>query len=360
MGGAEGIFARLAGSLAARGHSITLFTLDDGSVPPFYALHPRIRHRALDLARTSNGPLAAIFANLGRVRALRQAIASAFDGQPPQAVLSFMDATNVLTLLAVGRSLPVVVSERVHPAHYDINLFWRSLRRMAYPRAAAVAVQTLGVAEFFPPRIRALCHVLPNPVTAPETEGPTPDMHRPLLLGMGRLDRQKGFDLLLTAFGRLAAHFPDWTLAILGEGPERERLERQRVSLGLADRILLPGRLNAPGGVLRKADLFVLSSRFEGFPNALCEAMACGLPAVAFNCPSGPAEIVRHEVDGLLVPPGNVEELTDALSRLMGDETLRRSFAEQAPNILERFGLEKVLDMWETILMHITKDKETK
>jgi glycosyltransferase involved in cell wall biosynthesis len=350
MGGAEGVMARLADGLCRRGHAVTLFTLDDGSAPPFYALPAEARHVPLGLAGASGGPLCAAWANLRRVRELRRAIL----GVRPDAALSFMDATNVLTLLAVGRDLPVVVSERVHPARYDSGRVWRALRLLAYPRAAAIAVQTADVPGFFPPRIRALCRVLPNPITAP-ADASLPEalagVAGPLLIGMGRLDRQKGFDLLLDAFARVAPECADWTLAILGEGPERAVLEARRDALGLGGRAHLPGNVAQPGGVLRRASLFVLSSRFEGFPNALCEALACGVPAVAFDCPSGPAEILRDGVDGLLVPPDDVDGLAHALRRLMADTELRRSLAARAPEVLDRFGLEKTLDMWEALLL---------
>lgn len=353
-GGAEGVFARIANGLSRRGHDISLLTLDDGTKPPAYPLEPGIRHKPLGLAQTSSGPLSALANNFQRLRVLRNAILAC----GPEAVLTFMDTTNILTLLAVGRSLPVVVSERVHPAHYDIGRPWRALRRLAYPRAAAIAVQTADIPGALGANLRPLCQTIPNPVEPPE-EAALPSalglVPGPLALAMGRLATQKGFDLLLQAFASIATAHPDWTLVILGEGPERPRLEALVAELGLEGRALLPGRVEAPGGALRRADLFVLSSRFEGFPNALCEAMACGLPAVAFDCPSGPGEIVRHGVDGLLAPPGDVGALAEALSALMGDDVRRRAMAARAPEVLERFGLEKVLDMWEELLMHVAK-----
>ena len=351
--------ARLANGLCAHGHEITLLTLDDGSITPFYALAPRVRHRPLGLSGASGGVISALSNNLSRIRALRHAILSA----QPDAVLSFMDSTNVLTLLAVGRSLPVAVSERVHPAHYDIGRLWNALRLYAYKRAAAVVVQTRDVTDCFPAAVRSLCRVLPNPVEQPANAPlaePLAGVSGPLLLGMGRLAVQKGFDMLLEAFAHLAPEHPDWTLAVLGEGPERDALERQRSTLRLEKRVLLLGRNNMPGGALRRADLFVLPSRFEGFPNSLCEALACGLPAVAFDCPSGPAEILRHGVDGLLVPPGDVDALAAALSRLMADADLRVGMAARAPEVLERFGVEKVLDMWESLLVDITRSKDAR
>jgi len=353
LGGAEGVLTRLAGGLCARGHQVALLTLDNGSVPPFYALDPRIRHQPLGLAGTTTGPLDALAANLRRVRALRRVVLTSHGGQRPDAVLSFMDTTNILAILALlGTSVPLAACERTDPRVYDIGSAWGTLRRLTYPLAALVVAQTESVRRVLPGKSVAL----PNPVELPADLGPgwIPPPGR-LLMALGRLAPEKGFDTLLDAFARIAPAHPDWSLAILGEGPERGRLEEQREALGFADRVQLPGRLDAPGGALRRAELFVLSSRFEGFPNALCEALACGLPAVAFDCPSGPAEILRHEVDGLLVPPGDVGALAQALSRLMGDDGLRGRMAARAPEVLERFGLEKVLDMWEALLMRVVR-----
>lgn len=358
-GGAEGVMARLASGLAARGHDIRLLTLDSGDTGPSLPLHPGVRVRALGLEGSSAGPLTALAANLRRVWALRRAILR----EQPEAVLSFMTETNVLTLLAAGRSLPVVVAERVHPAHTPLAPAWDTLRRFCYPLAAAIAVQTADVRDYFAPGLRGRCAVIPNPVLPPEPGELEPAIlgtlegwrrhGRRTLLGMGRLVPQKGFDLLLQAFADLAPAHDDWRLMVLGEGPERSRLEAQARELCLADLAVFPGRTARPGAALRLADLFVLPSRYEGFPNALCDALACGVPAVACDCPSGPADIVRSGVDGLLVPPDEVPALSAALARLMEDEPLRRGMAARAPEVLERYGLEKTLDLWEALFVRV-------
>lgn len=363
-GGAEGVMARIASGLAGRGHDIQLLTLDSGNGSPCCPLHSGVLVRALGLEGTSAGPLTALAANLRRVSALRRAVLR----EQPEAVLSFMAETNVLTLLAVGRRLPVVVAERVHPARHPIGAAWNALRRLSYPLAAAIAVQTADVPDFFAPGLRKRCAVIPNPVLPPkpdEFEQGTlePGLFSSLegwrlrggrtLLAMGRLVPQKGFDLLLAAYAGLVRDFPDWRLMILGEGPERPRLEALARELGLTGPTLFPGRTAQPQAALRRASLFVLPSRYEGFPNALCDALACGVPAVAFDCPSGPADILRHEVDGLLVPPDDVPALATALARLMENEPLRRGMAARAPEVLERFGLEKVLDLWEVLFIRV-------
>jgi glycosyltransferase involved in cell wall biosynthesis len=152
---------------------------------------------------------------------------------------------------------------------------------------------------------------------------------------------------------------PTWQLVILGEGPERASLQRQVEELGLQGSVLMPGVVRDPEQWLQHAELFVLSSRFEGFPNALLEAMQCGLPVAAFDCPSGPGEIVRHEQTGLLVPPGDTEALSAAISRLANDENLRRRLGSAAAaDVATRFSLERISAMWEELWCSLVSDAE--
>jgi len=339
-GGAEGVLARIANGLAARGHAITLVTLS--AARPELPLDKAVAWVTLDAAAPSSGSLQALVRNAARLLALRRSLMRL----KPDAVLSFMDTTNVLTLLAVGLSLPVIVSERVHPELHDTGPAWRFLRGLTYPWSRLIVVQTRAACRSLPERLRAKTRVIPNAVAAPAVPAGASGRPGGLLVAMGRLERQKGFDLLLRAFAAVENR-AGWKLVIHGEGSERPALEALREELGLRDEVDLPGRTEEPQAALSAGDLFVLSSRFEGVPNALTEAMACGLPAVAFDCPCGPADILRDGLDGILVPPGDIPGLALALQHLMADQALRREYGANARSVVFRFSEATVMDLWE-------------
>ena len=150
--------------------------------------------------------------------------------------------------------------------------------------------------------------IIPKPVLIPEYSEPDlkSETSSKTLVAMGGLYELKGFDLLLKAFAPLCNKFPDWLLEIWGEEVQRETLESLRDELGLRERVRFPGLTKEHYKTMSRADIFVLSSRTEGFPNVLGEAMACGLPVVSFDCPCGPSEMIQDGVNGLLVPPANL------------------------------------------------------
>ncbi len=164
---------------------------------------------------------------------------------------------------------------------------------------------------------------------------------------------QKGFDLLISAVASLYPKYPEWQLVIVGEGPERPALERQAARLGLANVVHFPGWVSQPYDYYHTAGVFVLSSRFEGFPNALLEAMAAGCAVVATDCPSGPKSIVSHGVNGLLVPSGDPQALALALGRLLADEGERARFGLAARGVLDRFAPGEVLPQWSRLFMSL-------
>ena len=355
-GGAERVISIMANYWAERGEKVTLLTFDTGGEPS-YSLHAGVRHRPLKLEADSPNAVVGLFRNLRRLQVLRRAVRES----RPDLVISFVDKTNVVTLLAtLWMKIPVIVSERIDPSSYQIGKIWNLLRQVSYGRADALVCQTPRALAYFRPVTDEKGHVIPNPV-APllpnkqEREQGDSEGRGRVIVGMGRLTAQKGFDLLLRAFKILSPLHPHWSLKILGDGPLLKELQAQVASFGLSGRIELPGRVSDPYFELSRADIFVLSSRFEGFPNALLEAMACGLPVVSFDCPSGPREIIRDGVDGLLVPPEDVNALAATLGRLMGDDAERKRLAKRAPEVLNRFGLDEVMGKWDELFGRINK-----
>jgi glycosyltransferase involved in cell wall biosynthesis len=171
----------------------------------------------------------------------------------------------------------------------------------------------------------------------------------PVVVAAGRLAPEKGYDRLVSAFAQVAADHPGWELRVFGTGPMRGRLEKQVAALGLTGRVLLPGLAGDMEAELLASSVFALSSIHEGLPMALAEGMAAGLACVAFDCAPGVREIVTDGVDGIVVPPRNVDALAAGLSRLMGDEDLRRAYGQAARESVQRFAPDAILARWEDV-----------
>lgn len=345
-GGAERVASTLAKYWVRAGYDLTVITLAarDADV---YELAPGVRRVALDMFGPSRSVVEAAVQASRRVAALRLSLAEAH----PDVVVSFMTTTNVLALLAVaGTGIPVLACERSDPRHDPIAPTWAVLRRMLYPIAAGVVVQTESVAGWAR-RFSRRVHVIPNMIErSPRVAAPGKETVPRRLVAMGRLGPEKGFDLLIAAFARVAPARPDWSLTILGEGPERRRLEALVESSGLGRRVVLPGRVPDPIPHLAAADAFALASRYEGFPNALLEAMACGLPVVAFDCPSGPADVIVDGRNGLLVRAGDVVGFAGALARLMASPDERVRMGARAREVTSALSPDRVLERWSAAL----------
>lgn len=348
-GGAEAVLTRLANSWAENGiYAITFLTLA-GHDKDFHRLHPSINRISIADAQ-GHRFRSPVGRNVERQVALRRTILSS----RPDTILSFGDSTNVRTILATsGFSARLVISERNNPLYQAITPVWGLLRRLLYARADLLVVQTSEVAEWgrkvmAPSRVR----VVPNPVSKPHSNSqrcPGVSSEK-IVLAVGTLTHRKGHDLLLRSFQTCWQRNPDWRLCIVGDGELREDLAGMVRSLGLGEAVDMPGRVADPSSYYNRASIFVLSSRHEGFPNALCEAMAHGLPAVSFDCPSGPRDIVRHGIDGLLVPAGDIQGMASSIFSLMQDPERRRQLASRAPDVVERFSFNRISAEWLALL----------
>ena len=274
-GGAERVAATMANQWAARGDRVTAITLDTvGS--DVYRVDPQVRRIGLGLMRTSRNKLEAIWNNRRRIRTLRRVIRDV----APNCVVSVTDRMNIVTLLACrGLPVPVVIAEHSDPRHQNLGVIWEPLRRRTYRQAAAIVVLTRAVAE----HLRGVAgerpiYVIPNGIAAPaEPIRTLQGSIAPLIVALGRLSDEKGFDTLIDAFACVASEHPEWQLEIAGEGPQRAALQQRIEQAGLPARIKLVGWVDDPAAFLARAAIFVLSSRYEGFPVSLLEAMALGL-----------------------------------------------------------------------------------
>ena len=356
-GGAERVMAYLLSHFATR-HQVRLVTLAAPGAPSFYALPHPIEIVQLDLLNKF-GLLRRPFSILARYGAIRRQLRKF----QPDVVLSFMDTMNIMATAACATSgIPLVVSERVDPSQHSIGLWKSFLRRLAYPLADRCVVQTERVRKYFDRAPRPNVVVIPNPVQIPHRQAAPaiPNAQgRFRVVALGRLEKQKGFDRLLEPFARIAPSHPDWDLVIFGEGPERQALEAQVKGLGLDERVLLPGITSDPAAELAASHIMAFPSRYEGFPNALAEGLAAGLPAVGFTGVSGVEDLIVDRETGLLVDPAQEKSaLADALTQLMGDSDLRSRLGAQARREAEKWRPEIVCDRWELLLVVVADSKE--
>jgi glycosyltransferase involved in cell wall biosynthesis len=372
-GGIQRAVVSLAGGLQARGHRISVLTFAPAETD-FFRLPQGVVRTSLGLRRDVPTPVLQLLpTTLARLKALRAAI----DATEPDVVISHAAQINVPTLLALrGRRVPVIVTEHGDvPVRQDADRpwmwkkwLWYRLRRLCYPSAFKVVSVSAAIDRNFawlPTARRSVIHN-PFPQLGPQ---PLPEgLPRGLVSGgpwiasMGRLSHAKGFDVLLAAFARIAAAFPDWQLVILGDGELRGPLHRQAGDLLANDRIVFAGALAEPFAVLQQAKFFVMASRYEGFPMAHGEALACGLPVIATDCPSRPLkpgergtvaggvrELIRDGVDGMLVPCEDPAALAAAMTDLIENPHKRQRLAQQAAPGMARFSCARILDEWERL-----------
>ncbi len=335
-GGAERVISIISDRYASKGWDVGIVMLLKNRCG--YPLNPSVR--LIDLSGNIDNRVLRIPFWLREIRALIRR-------EKPDVVLSFVARINILVLLAArGLKQKIIISERNDPARDGRGIAVRVGVKLLYPKADRIVFQTKYAMRCFKGRIAQKGVVIPNPIRAAV---PVSSEKQKKIVTAGRLMPQKNHKALIEAFAQVHERFPDRRLVIYGEGYLREALEKQIQSLGLEEFIFLPGNMPNIHACIADAELFVLSSDYEGFSNAMLEAMMMGLPVVSTDC-AGSNEFIKDGENGLMVPVGNIDAMAKAMIKALGDGDLRERMGEQGATDCEQFRAERIIKKWSEVL----------
>jgi glycosyltransferase involved in cell wall biosynthesis len=362
MGGTIRSVHNLAGYLAPT-HDIEILSLVRYRDEAFFGLPPGVKVTAIEDRRENAAP--AILRRIRDYLSTKESVLFPVPDRPAEPASLWTDVQLVrrlrgrtgflvgtrpginflLSELAPAATI-TIGEEQLHLLAHDEET--QALIRDLYGGLDALVVLTDADRERFEAHLGGVVPVRAIPNTARAQAGVTADLSARRVLAAGRLTPQKGFDLLVEAWSELASAHSDWTLRICGKGSLRKDLRRQIARSGLGDSIELPGARDVEEE-MRNASIFVLSSRYEGFPLVLLEAMSAGMAVVAFDCPTGPGEIIRNGENGILVPDGDVVGLSEGIRTMIEHEELRRRCAEAAIKTARGYTIEVIGPRWKTL-----------
>ncbi len=302
---------------------------------------------------------------------LARRLAKLIQQEPPDAILSFLWYANVIAARArrlSGRSVPLLAAIRNFQTEYFKGQKWGGIKAWLTQRAfrhsdaivsVARAVADDAVANFGvdPNRV----HIIPNPVDVDRLASIASEVRvdhpwltgngdDPVITAVGRLSQQKGYPHLLKAFAKMLDRMPA-RLFIMGDGELRAELAQLTRELGISERVCFAGFVDSPFASVARSDLYVMSSLYEGFPNALVEAMAMGIPTVTTVCPSGIEDIVEDGISGLLAPAGNSDALAEAMLKVLTDSDLARKLGENGKQAVRRFTPAGIVQQYEDLVI---------
>lgn len=339
-GGANRVMANLTEYFSSIGKEVILIN-DIGKIDgvPEYSINPLIVRKVLNVKLKSS-----IISNLTRIIHLRKIIQE----ENADVVVSFMGPPNIRMLFAtIGLKCKKIVSVRNDPnVEYGNDKFIKTIVRKLFNLADGCVFQTEEASMYFSKTLRDKSRVIFNPVhySFYSTER---SKFTKNIVTVGRLEKQKNHELLIKAFSKIAGEIPEEKLIIYGEGTQRNELEHLVYSLHLQNRVLLPGNVDDVPEKLSQAKLFVMSSNFEGMPNALMEAMAVGVPVISTNCPcGGPRSILKDGKIGILVNVDDSYALSKAMLMLMSNNDLLQKYGDFAKKRANDFEPTVIYSQW--------------
>lgn len=279
----------------------------------------------------------------------------------PDVVVSFMPEASFLSLLTPkSKKTRRIISVRNDPSKEFKNSIYKFLSKKLYKRADGFVFQTIDAKNYFNKEIQSKSIVIPNPINEEFIEDISiiNKKNNSSIVSVGRLDSQKNHFLLIDSFKEVLSKFPDATLVIYGEGSLRNKLEEYVKRNGIEDKIKLPGRVENIKEMIKEANCFVLSSNYEGMPNALMEAMALGLPVVSTDCPcGGPRFLIKNNVNGILVDTNNVKQMSEAIIKILSNKEFSKYISKNAKKIVEDLNPKKINKKWYDYVLKIYNEE---
>lgn len=344
-GGAERVTCNLASYLANRGHEIKVLTMSDDT--PSYAIDSKVQRTPLLLTSERKN---IVYNSLLRLyRFVKHLLKSKVD-----AYVVMLPVTTIMLLrLRWISKAKVIAAERVDPSQYPVKK-QNQLKSLAR-KADGWVFQTEEERNWYGDATKkAKVSIIPNAIN-PDFIKPAYEGERQrTIVTAGRLTEQKNHLLLIKAFAQISSKLSGYKLIIYGDGPLKEKLLMTAKELGVENSVELPGYTTSIGETIKDASLFVLSSDFEGMPNALMEAMAIGLPCVSTDCDGGGAKfLIENEKNGLLVPKGDVDALAVAMNQMLNNREFAEKCGKEARKICDRLAPEKIYGEWESFIKEI-------
>ncbi len=271
-------------------------------------------------------------------------------------ILSFLAPFNVLAMAAhVGLKTPIIVADRNDPRKVPGNFIVRKIRDFLYRFADAVAVQTGYNKKYFSKKIQEKSTIIYNPIDLGEKAGlALRTEKKKQIVTVARLMPQKNHKLIIDAFAEIANEFPEYEVVFYGDGPEKENIEQYIKSKNLSERFRLPGKITNVPERISEAEVFVLSSDYEGMPNALIEAMCVGMPVISTKV-SGATDLIQNGANGYLIEVGDTAGLKNAIKTLLLDEELRTEFGKKATAINVDLNTDRIVERWRSLIESISK-----
>lgn len=334
-GGIERALCTLSSHFVKRGHKVVYIAWRAGK--HFYELDPRVVFKEPSFIHTTS-PFKKAFSYYKTIKFVRKQLKE-FN---PDTILSFGDIINPVAIIANrGLGYPIFISDRISPKQ---NLGWHRnfIKIITYKKATGIIAQTEQAAAYkrqvFGNDINIT--IIPNSLRRIESFDFVEKKNQ--VIGVGRLSYEKGYDRLIDAFSQIKDH-DQWKLVLVGDGPVRHQLEQQAIEKGIAERVLFLGIRKDVDYLLAESKIFVMPSRCEGFPNALCEAMASPLPCIAFD--GVPTEnLITNHIDGVVLKDNDINGLAHTIEELMDNEQLRETLSKNAIDIKQRLDEEKIGD----------------